>query len=335
MPLTPTDVANKQFRISFRGYSLDEVDAFLDEVENELTRLLRTDESKGRSSSSAPAAAVGAAVPAAARPPLSGMEGQEAALRTLLLAQRTADEAIAEARAEADELVSSARAEAEQAVSEAKAEAEQAVSEAKAEADRTLSSAKAEADRTLGGARTEADRTLSTSRERAARLDEDVAAKIQAATGDLDQQRRQLESRIEELRAFEREYRTRLKAYLETQLRELHSGSRPSDEAGSGVPADARAAAVGGGSTGRPAAAPVPVPVVAPGRVPAPSASTDDEPAEGAADSPADAPDGPPRESDTAALRAVPPLAAPGSPVGPFTVVSSHDADAGEAPGDR
>ncbi len=314
MPLTPTDVANKQFRISFRGYSLDEVDAFLDEVENELTRLLRSNgELKG--SSSAPDAAAVAAAPAAAPAPLSGMQGQEAALRTLLLAQRTADEAIAEARAEAEELVSSARAEAEQVVSEAKAEA----------------------DRSLGGARAEADRTLSTSRERAARLDEDVAAKIQAATGDLDQQRRQLESRIEELRAFEREYRTRLKAYLETQLRELGSGSRPSDEAGSGVPADARAAAVGGGSTGRPPAAPAaaPVPAPAPVPMPKPSASTDDEPAEGAVDSPADAPDGPPREADAAALRAVPPLAAPGSPVGPFTVVSSPDAGVDEAPADR
>ena len=32
MPLTPTDVANKQFRIVLRGYSLDEVDTFLDEA---------------------------------------------------------------------------------------------------------------------------------------------------------------------------------------------------------------------------------------------------------------------------------------------------------------
>ena len=299
MPLTPTDVANKQFRIAFRGYSLDEVDAFLDEVENELTRLVRTnDELTGRSSSSAPAAAVGATTPDAASAAPLGLAGQEAALRTLLLAQRTADEAIAEARAEADELVSSARAEAEQAVSQAKAEAEQAVSQAKAEAERTLSSARAEADR-----------TLSTSRERAARLDEDVKAKIQAVTGDLDERRRQLESRIEELRAFEREYRTRLKAYLESQLRELDSGSRPSDEAGSGVPAQARAAAVGGGSAGRPGSGPV--------QGPAP-----------------DAPDGPPRQADTAALRAVPPLAAPGSPVGPFTVVGSPDAYAGTGAGE-
>lgn len=321
MPLTPTDVANKQFRIAFRGYSLDEVDAFLDEVENELTRLLRTnDELQGRSAS---AAAVAAAAPA----PLSGMEGQEAALRTLLLAQRTADEAIAEARAEAEQMVGSARTEAERTVAEAKAEAEA-----------TVSAAKAEADRTLGSARTEADRTLSTSRERAARLDEDVAAQIQAATGDLEQRRRQLESRIEELRAFEREYRTRLKAYLETQLRELDSGARPSDESGSGVPAGARAAAVGGGSTGRPAGPPgvvVPAPVVV-GDV------RQDDPAGSAADSSSDtpdqAPDGPPLQAAAPAPRAVPPLAAPGAPVGPFTVVRAAETGAGEgveASGDR
>ena len=97
MPLTPTDVANKQFRIAFRGYSLDEVDAFLDEVETELSRLLR-DNAGLKDGPGAPAAATGPAA-APAPLPLQGMQGQEAALRTLLLAQRTADEAIAEARA--------------------------------------------------------------------------------------------------------------------------------------------------------------------------------------------------------------------------------------------
>ena len=62
MPLTPTDVANKQFRIAFRGYSLDEVDAFLDEVETELTRLLRE-------RSAAPATTAEAASPAAVSQP--------------------------------------------------------------------------------------------------------------------------------------------------------------------------------------------------------------------------------------------------------------------------
>src|SRR5687768_10461870 len=43
MPLTPEDVRNKQFTtVRLReGYDEDEVDAFLDEVEAELTRLLR------------------------------------------------------------------------------------------------------------------------------------------------------------------------------------------------------------------------------------------------------------------------------------------------------
>lgn len=273
MPLTPTDVANKQFRIAFRGYSLDEVDAFLDEVETELTRLLRENADARNRAPSAPAPAATAAPAAeAAAPvaPLAGMEGQEAALRTLLLAQRTADEAIAEARAEADEIVSSART---------------------------------EADRALSSARAEADRTLSSANERASRLDEEVAAKIQAATGDLEARRRALEVRIEELRAFEREYRTRLKAYLETQLRELDSGAGAPDDGGAGVPAGARAAAVGG-----PAAAPQ----GGPGRP--------------------GGPQGPPREADSGG-RAVPPLAASGpEPVGPFTVVPAASAD-GEGDG--
>ena len=37
-----------------------------------------------------------------------------------------------------------------------------------------------------------------------------------------------LERKVEELRAFEREYRSRLKAYLETQLRDLESKSAAS-----------------------------------------------------------------------------------------------------------
>ncbi|MDB1089857.1 DivIVA domain-containing protein, partial [Streptomyces sp. ACA25] len=46
MPLTPEDVRNKQFTtVRLReGYDEDEVDAFLDEVEAELTKLLRENE---------------------------------------------------------------------------------------------------------------------------------------------------------------------------------------------------------------------------------------------------------------------------------------------------
>jgi DivIVA domain-containing protein len=38
-PSTPLDVQNKEFRRALRGYSIDEVDAFLDQVTVELDRL--------------------------------------------------------------------------------------------------------------------------------------------------------------------------------------------------------------------------------------------------------------------------------------------------------
>jgi hypothetical protein len=42
--------------------------------------------------------------------------------------------------------------------------------------------------------------------------------------GSLVTSREELERRVDDLRAFEREYRSRLKAYLEGQLRDLEAG---------------------------------------------------------------------------------------------------------------
>ena len=67
MPLTPEDVQNKRFStVRFKeGYDEEEVDAFLDEVEAELRRLLSENgdlRSRGGGAAPTPAAA-----PAAAR----------------------------------------------------------------------------------------------------------------------------------------------------------------------------------------------------------------------------------------------------------------------------
>src|SRR5437763_6576917 len=111
MQLTPEDVQKQQFTtVRFKeGYDEEEVDAFLDEVEAELRRLLG-ENSELRSQPASPAAPTTSAapVPAAAAPPPSAApaeEPSEAALRTLLLAQRTAHEAIAQAKAEAEQIV--------------------------------------------------------------------------------------------------------------------------------------------------------------------------------------------------------------------------------------
>jgi DivIVA domain-containing protein len=188
MPLTPEDVRNKQFTtVRLReGYDEDEVDAFLDEVEAELTRLykesadlraqLATAQTRPQAKSAAPVPPAGrepAPVPAAA----AAGDGADAATRILQLAQRTADEAVAEARSKSDRIINEARG--------------------------------------------QADKMLSEARTRSETMDRESRERQQTMVGSLEQQRVDLERQVENLRAFEREYRTRLKSYLESQLRDL------------------------------------------------------------------------------------------------------------------
>ncbi|OAA28643.1 DivIVA domain-containing protein [Frankia sp. EI5c] len=295
MALTPQDVQNKVFSPTrFRtGYNEDEVDTFLDEVEAELTRLLdessdlrrQLDEARrsggggpgvpaqlleenqqlrrqleetrrhlgqvqaqaaqaarerpapmgpgggptGPGAPGGPPMPGGQPVPGgptAVMPALVGGGGQarpgqqtgpgvggqteadieQRVARTLVLAQRTADEALREARAES----------------------ERARREARADADRIIGEARAHVAEQLGG---------------------------------LEDDKRRLESQVEQLRAFEREYRTRLRAYLEMQLRDLDGmptqpavgpggPSRPGLNPGTSAPTPVPAANVGMQNTG-------------------------------------------------------------------------------------
>jgi hypothetical protein len=52
-------------------------------------------------------------------------------------------------------------------------------------------------------------------------LQSDAERKHTEVMSTINQQRTVLEGRLEQLRTFEREYRTRLKTYLESQLEEL------------------------------------------------------------------------------------------------------------------
>ena len=271
MPLTPTDVANKQFSRTFPGYHRDEVDAFLDEVESELTRQLRASaDGQAQDGSAAP----GMAASDAAMPAVAG-GGPEAALRTLQLAQRTADEAVAEARAEAAAMLESARTESSATLTAARSEAESTLTGARDESESALAAAREEADATSLAAREEADTTLTAARSEAAqavtgarehldvataqaaailaaaeaecerllvqarRRDEQLMAEMSARRGvaldELSATRTQLESQITDLRAFERDYRDRLKHYLEAQLVRLGDDGPGGDGAPGGV----------------------------------------------------------------------------------------------------
>jgi DivIVA domain-containing protein len=59
----------------------------------------------------------------------------------------------------------------------------------------------------------------------AARVVSEAENRQRSQLGSLDQERQSLERRIEELRNFEREYRQKLKGYIEGQLRELDSAN--------------------------------------------------------------------------------------------------------------
>src|SRR6185312_10620211 len=225
MPLTPADVRNKQFSTTRLrpGYDEEEVDAFLDEVEVELDRLIQENEELraklaecmrgGKTAVSAlnspltehepdlmapepmmpePERRPEPAMMSMAPPPEDNMD---TAARVLALAQQTADQAIADARREADE---------------------------------TLGRARREADEILGKARRQAEQITSDARARAESLERDAQERHRQAMGSLVQQREELERRVDDLRAFEREYRSRLKAYLEGQMRDLEAGATDS-----------------------------------------------------------------------------------------------------------
>jgi DivIVA domain-containing protein len=127
MPLSSQDVHDKQFKLvrNSTGYDMDEVDAFLDEVEAEISRL--TDELETAQEQLAAAGAVPGAESTSA-----------AAARILEMAQHTADEYMADARRKADSMVTDAEKAARKSVK--RLEAQRGDLEARVAALRTFES---------------------------------------------------------------------------------------------------------------------------------------------------------------------------------------------------
>ncbi len=244
MPLTPADVHNVAFSkppIGKRGYNEDEVDAFLDLVEAELARLIEENndlrnqvEQLDHQLRAAPVVDTGRnlrplepprPVMAPVPPPMMeqtspGGDHHVQAAKVLGLAQEMADRLTGEAKAEADGMLG-----------EARTKSEQLLSDARAKADGMVNEARTRAETMLNDARTRVETLDRQSREKAASLERDAARKHTEIIGSISQEKSVLEKKIDELRTFEREYRTRLKTYLESQLREL-------DGRASAAPAD-------------------------------------------------------------------------------------------------
>lgn len=241
MPLTPQDVQDKQFatvRLK-EGYDMQEVDDFLDEVQAELERIQRENDELRDKLSAVTRGGGGVAAslehvappPSAERsggptPPPSAMsepafgsgphdeDGQpsEAAAKVLALAQKTADQLVGDAKEEAERLLSEAQQRADNIDAELKAK------EAKIEGE---------------------------ARQRANAMEQEAAQRRQEVFGALEAECAQLEHRRDELRDFEREYRSRLKAYLQAELRKLETGAV--DESSAPLPQHEPVGALAGG----------------------------------------------------------------------------------------
>ncbi|HET6260204.1 DivIVA domain-containing protein [Pseudonocardia sp.] len=280
MPLTPADVHNVAFSkppIGKRGYNEDEVDAFLDLVEAELARLIEENEDLREQVSqleqrlgnaqadledarSRPPAQLGAPVSPPTQqiqrqvepPPMRQMEpprsmsgppslvdsGEQGdhhvqVAKVLSMAQEMAERLTSEAKSEADAMLTDART-----------KSEQLLSDARTKSDGLVNDARSRAETMLNDARTRAETLERQSRDKAATLVGDAERKQAEIIGTITRDKSVLEKKIDELRTFEREYRTRLKTYLESQLRDL-------GERGSAAPSDARSSSNGGyASTG-------------------------------------------------------------------------------------
>lgn len=216
MALTPEDVVNKRFNpTKFReGYDQDEVDDFLDEVVVELRRLnqendeLRQRIVAGESRMAEMArAAQGAPQAMPAQAPMAAPVPDQAAFASGGFDPNAMDPG------NTNNLLQLARRLHEEHVREGMEKRDALISEGHAAAARVVSDAEQ-------GARSQ--------------------------MGSLQQEKQELERKVEELRIFEREYRTKLKGYIEGQLRELET----SNAIGAGP------AAVSGGQYAQAVAAP-------------------------------------------------------------------------------
>ncbi|MEU9606676.1 DivIVA domain-containing protein [Streptomyces sp. NPDC048057] len=269
MPLTPEDVRNKQFTtVRLReGYDEDEVDAFLDEVESELTRLLRENEDLRAKLAAATRAAAqnqqqgmrkgpepqdarpGAPVPAAisgppvqqqppqqmgppqlpggapqlpAGPshggPMGGpgpMQGGPGPMQGGPMGGPMGQMQGGPMGGHPQQMPGQGGPGGDSAA--------RVLSLAQQTADQAIAEARSEANKIVGEARSRAEGLERDARAKADALERDAQEKHRVAMGSLESARATLERKVEDLRGFEREYRTRLKSYLESQLRQLET----------------------------------------------------------------------------------------------------------------
>jgi DivIVA domain-containing protein len=235
MPLTPEDVRNKRFTpVRLReGYDMGEVDQFLDEVEAELERLtVENEELRAKvaaASTGTPTGIIPAIAPVSTPAPAPVAVVPEPEPEPVFAP--VVREPIAPAPVvSAAPTIGDASAAAARLLEIASSNADQLMDQAREEADRIVGEARSKAERITNEARGKADRLETDARIRAQKLDDETNERRQAAVATIDRERYELQREIEHLRAYEREYRARLKNYFQSQLEQLAASDNSSSE---------------------------------------------------------------------------------------------------------
>jgi DivIVA domain-containing protein len=234
MALTPEDVSNKRFTtVRLReGYDMTEVDQFLDEVESELTRMTHE-----HSELQAKLHAALTGEPMSVVEPTPRLEPAPELTPEPILAPTpeptsqpglpdtgAAEAPPVELGAVPEELPSrTAPLESFQVTTTAQASvaATRLLELAGSNADQLVAEATAQAEQIVGESRSRAEALEAEARSRAEALEAETEERRAQLFGDIEQEKSRLDTEINTLRAFEREYRAELKTYFEDQLAAL------------------------------------------------------------------------------------------------------------------
>jgi cell division septum initiation protein DivIVA len=169
-------------------------------------------------------------------PPGDSRAGEEAIARALVMAQRMADQTVEEAKAKAKAMVGEAEGRAKSVTEQAQLRAREVTEAAQMRAREVTESAQlrarevtetaqARARELTEGLETRYKERIQSAEARARVAEEQARMQIAQATEQVARRRQELESSIEALRAFERDYRARLRGFVEGQLKALEDAA--------------------------------------------------------------------------------------------------------------
>lgn len=105
--ITPVDLENKEFKKSFRGYDMDEVETFLEELVKDYSRIYRENASMKDKN-------------AILNDAVENYKGMEETMRSAIIsAQRTSEEIIKNAHEQADNIINEAKVRAQKILNDA------------------------------------------------------------------------------------------------------------------------------------------------------------------------------------------------------------------------